>query len=373
MLQVRSMMYAPRKGPTPVTRVTLNEVAAASGVSRATVSLVLQDSSRVSEPTKERVREVMGQLGYVYDRRAANLRSLRSMTVGLVATNVRNPYFADLTMAIEGALSKRGYTLLLGYSYDDLDRQAKLLEAMLEHRVDGLVLLPAHETTRRILVRSLPAGTPHVLVARHVRGHRVDYVGADNVAAGRLIGEHLASRGHRRIAFLGGPERSTARAERERGLRAALRSRGMEFDPTLSISTTADREGGERAVDLLLNVPTLPDAIVCNSDVVAFGVLASLRAAGIEPGTEVAIASFDDTPDARLQQPPLTSVSTYPDDTGTQAAELLLRRIDDPALPTHNVLLTPKLHVRESTLGFVPAQSRRRLARVRTTHLEQDA
>ncbi len=355
-------------------RVTLNDVAGASGVSRATVSLVLQDSSRVSEPTKKRVREVMGQLGYIYDRRAANLRSQRSMTIGLVATNVRNPYFADLTMAIERALYKRGYTLLLGYSYDQLERQAKLIEAMLEHRVDGVLLLPAHETTRAVLTHSLGAsGTPHVLVARHVRGHRADYVRADNVAAARLIGEHLASRGHRRVAFLGGPQRSTARVERERGLRAALRSRGVEFDSDLSIATSADREGGERAVELLLEASQLPDAIVCSSDVVAFGVLASLRTAGLEPGEDVAVASFDDTPDARLQKPPLTSVSTYPDRTGTQAAELLMRRIDDPTLPVHNVLLTPELHARESTLGFSPAQAHRRLTPVRTTHLGRNA
>jgi LacI family transcriptional regulator len=343
--------------------VTLKDIAAACGVSRATVSLVLQDSSRVSAATKERVRETMRQLGYVYDRRAANLRARRSMTVALVATDVRNPFFAELTMAIERALYKQGYTLLLGYSYDDLERQAKLLEAMVEHRVDGLLLVPSYQTTSGLLARTLVAsGTPHVLVARHVRRHNADYVGVDNVRAAELVGEHLASRGHRRVAFLGGPPRSTARIERERGLRTALKRAGVEFDPNLSIATSNDRDGGVRAVEQLLAAGPVPDAVVSYSDVAAVGVMAALRAAGIQPGREVAIASFDDIPDAVAQQPPLTSVATYPDRTGAEAAELLLRRIDDPSLPPRTVLLAPELQVRESTMNshLTAEHSRRR-------------
>lgn len=334
-------------------RVTLKDVAAACGVSRATVSLVLQDSSRVSAPTKERVRETMEQLGYVYDRRAANLRTQRSMTVALVATDVRNPFFAELTMAVERRLYNQGYTLLLGYSYDDQNRQTRLLEAMVEHRVDGVLLVPSYQTTSDMLAGSLVAsGIPHVLMARHVPRHYADYVGADNVRAAELIGEHLASTGRRRVAFLGGPARSTARIERERGLRAALREQGVEFDPNMSIPAAADRDGGESAVKQLLEVGPPPEAVVCYSDVVAFGVMAALRAAGLQPGRDIAVASFDDILDAGLQQPPLTSVATHPDRTGTEAAEFLLRRIEDPSLPPRTVLLSPELHVRESTTGI---------------------
>jgi LacI family transcriptional regulator len=344
-------------------RVTLKDVAAACGVSRATVSLVLQDSPRVSTLTKERVREAMRRLGYVYDRRAANLRFRRSLTVALVTTDAHNSYFAELTMAIECTLYRHGYTLLLGYSHDGKQRQEKLLHTMLEHRVDGVILVPSCETTAELVEQSLDAaGTPYVLVTRPLPGHAADYVGIDSVAAGGLIGEHLASRGHRRIAFLGGPSQATTRLEREQGLQRALAAHGVEFDPALSIATSADREGGARAAHLLLRTGEVPDAIVCYSDVVAFGVLAALRIAGIEPGTDVAVSSFDDTPEARLQQPPLTSVSTHPGRTGTLAAELLLRRLEDPGHPSETVLLKPELHVRESTanLRLTREQSLRR-------------
>lgn len=347
-------------------RVTLKDVAAACGVSRATVSLVLQDSPRVSALTKERVRQAMRRLGYVYDRRAANLRFRRSLTVALVTTDAHNSYFAELTMAIECTLYRHGYTLLLGYSHDGKQRQDKLLNTMLEHRVDGVILVPSCETTGELVEQSLDAaGTPYVLVTRPLPGHAADYVGIDSVAAGALIGEHLASRGHRRIAFVGGPSQAATRLEREQGLQSALGAHGVEFDPALSIATSADREGGARAAHLLLRAGELPDAIVCYSDVVAFGVLAAVRIAGIEPGTDVAVASFDDTPEARLQQPPLTSVSTHPGRTGTLAAELLLRRLEDPGHPSETVLLKPELHARESTAKLRPTreQSLRRVVR----------
>ncbi|WP_328665484.1 LacI family transcriptional regulator [Streptomyces sp. NBC_00322] len=331
-------------------RVTLSDVAAACGMSKATVSLVVRDSPRVSVQTRARVRAAMEQLGYVYDRRAANLRAARSMTVALVATNVRNPYFAELTMAIERVLYKRGYTLLLGYSHDDRERQTRLLGAMSEHRVDGVLLVPSYETSDAMLQKSLgSSGTPHVLVARHVPRHQADYIGVDNRAAGQLLGDHLARSGRRHVAFLGGPPRSTARVEREQGLRTALEGHGLGLDPALSIATSADRGGGERAVELLGETGRPYDAIVCYSDVVAFGAISALRARGMEPGREVAVAGFDDVPDATLQHPSLTTVATHPDQTGAEAAELLLRRIEEPDLPPRTVLLTPELKVREST------------------------
>jgi len=126
--------------------VTINDVAAATGVSRATVSLVLRDEPRVSDETRRRVHEAMERLGYVYDRRAANMRTQRSMTVGLVVTDVRNPYFAELAMALEVALDGHGYSLLQAYSHDEHRREDRLLSAMVEHRVDGVILLPAKDT-----------------------------------------------------------------------------------------------------------------------------------------------------------------------------------------------------------------------------------
>jgi LacI family transcriptional regulator len=336
-----------------VRRVTMNDVAAASGVSRATVSLVVRDSPQIPNETKERVHGAMEQLGYVYDHRAAAMRASRTMTVGLVVTDVRNPYFAELTMALEIELQQDGYALLLGYTHDDRRREDRLLEVMVQRHVDGVLLIPSKDISSADLERRLVAtGTPHVLIARRVPDHQADYVGVDNESAGMLLGEHLALVCVERVAFLGGPPNSSARAERQSGLAAGLLRNGISMEPALSIATSADRAGGIRAVQQLLATDNQTDAIVCYSDVVAFGVMSGLRAAGLEPGRDVALASFDDIPDAELQHPPLTSVATYPERVGAEAARLLTERLDSPALAPRDVLLSPQLAVRASSTTF---------------------
>jgi LacI family transcriptional regulator len=338
----------------------MKDVAGESGVSRATVSLVVRDSPQIPEETKERVRDAIDRLGYVYDHRAAVMRSQRTRTVGLVITDVRNPYFAELTMALEVQLQEAGLALLLGYSHDDREREDRLLEVMVQHHVDGVLVVPSKDTTRIDLERRLVASrTPHVLIARQVADHEADYVGVDNIHAGRLLGEHLASEGCTRVAFLGGPTRSSARAERQRGLSTGLRRHGLTLDRTLSIATSADRAGGIKAVGTLLASNPAPDAIACYSDVVAFGVMSGLRSAGLEPGVDVALGSFDDILEAELEHPPLTSVATYPERVGEEAARLLRERVEEPDLAPRRVLLSPRLSVRDSstTLRKVPPPS----------------
>ncbi|MFI7702164.1 LacI family DNA-binding transcriptional regulator [Nonomuraea sp. NPDC049480] len=323
-------------------RPTIRDVAADSGVSRATVSLVLRDSPQIAEATKQRVRESMARLGYVYNRRAADMRNQQSRTLGLVVTTVRNPYFAELMMSIEQVAHQAGYTLLQGYSLDETARQRKLLETMAEHRIDGLVLLPAHGSRPEDLLET--AGIPHVLVARSIPGYQSDYAGADNVVSGRLVGEHLAAINVGSVAFAGGPAASTARSDRLNGLRQALRAADVPVIKDLPI-------GRQSGADLVAEVLSggCPDAIVAYSDMYAFGIVNGLRAHGVEPGRDVAVASFDDVPDAAVQQPGLTSAAGFPDRVGAEAARLLLDRMGDPARPPRRVLIDPRLSVREST------------------------
>jgi len=333
-------------------RITIMDVAAASGVSRATVSLVLRDEPRVSAETRQRVLDTIERLGYVYDRRAANMRTQRSMTVGLVVTDVRNPFFAELAMSLEEALDAAGYSMLQAYSLDDREREARLLGVMVEQRVDGVILLPAKDTTAADLQQRLVAGgMPHVLIARRVVNHDADYVGVDNVRAGKLLGEHFGAEGLRTVAFLGGP-RSTARGDRLRGLRAGLGNHGVTLDAKASIQTSASRGGGLEALERLLAAGPAPDAIACYSDNVALGVVSGLRAAGIEPGRDVAVGGFDDIPESSLQHPGLTSVATHPERVGAEAARLLLERIGAPDLPARKVILPPSLSVRASSTSL---------------------
>lgn len=332
-------------------RPTINDVAAHSGLSRATVSLVMRDSPQIPEVTKAKVRASMEALGYVYNRRAAEMRSLTSRILGLVVANVRNPYFAELTMAVEETAGASGYTVLLGCSSDDVDRQSQVLRAMAEHQVDGVILLPASHTTPGELDELLgKPRMPHALVSRAVPGYECDYVGADNEASGELTGRHLAEIGVRSVALLGGVEGSMPRDDRRRGLLAGLAPEVTELvaDVPSAYDTHEDLAPMlERAL-----AAGVPDAIVTYNDMYAFSVLGALRAHGLEPGRQVAVASFDDVPGAERAYPSLTSAAGFPARVGTTATELVLAAIDQPPAERQQVFVTPTLSTRQSTLSW---------------------
>jgi LacI family transcriptional regulator len=335
-------------------KVTLNDVSRAAGVSRSTASLVLRGSPRIPEATSDRVRLAMAELGYVYNRHAANMRRSESMTLGLIVTDIRNPYFAGLTMTIEEAAHEAGYTLLVGYSRDDVERQALQLETMVQQQVDGIFLLPAEGTELTPVCQIIDRSSVPVLqLARYV-SEEMDYVGPDNIAAGQQLARHVASLGAASAVLIGGPEHSSARTERIKGLETGFAGSSVAFDGSRSAPTTNNANGGSEGVARVLDEGMWPDCIIAYSDAVALGIYAELRRRNLEPGRDVSVASFDDIAMAELLLPPLTSVSTYPELIGRKAAALLLNRIRDSSLEPQRSLIEPALKVRASTAQWRP-------------------
>jgi LacI family transcriptional regulator len=332
----------------PRPKVTLKDVAAKAGVSRATVSLVLRESPLVAAPTRRHVLATMKQLGYVYHRTAATLRSHRSNTVGLLVTDVSNPFFAELTAGVESELDTAGFVLLLGHNHESVEKQTRWLRVMQEYGVDGVLMCPAQGTTPEMLQSLSSARVPHVFVARYVEGHDAGYVAADYAVGARLSTEHLLSHGCRRIAFLGGPASSSAHRDRRRGVTEALAPHGQELAAELSVGTPTTRRGGYEGALKLLASADRPDGIVCFNDIVAFGVLSSLRELGLRAGRDVRIIGFDDIEEAAHQRPSLTTVEARPHELGAQAARLLNQLIENEAMKSASTILQPRLMVRES-------------------------
>ena len=332
-------------------KVTLQDVAEAANVSKATASLALSNKPRISEPTRQRVLEAVESLGYVYNQRAASLRTRRSFTVGLIIKDVSNPFNAELTSGAESQLAEQDYSLLLGTTDDDLDKQSRMIKTMLEHDVDGLILSPAAGTATETL-QKLMRYCPLVLMTQYYSDLAADCVGMDNENGTRLAVEHLIQQGHRRIAFIGGFEATSTRQARLRTYRDTVRRHGIEFDPALCISGPVTRRGGYDAIHQLLNMPEPPAAAYCFSDVIAFGVILGLRAAGIEAGRVFAVVGFDDVAEASLWQPSLTTVSTDPTAMGEQAAQLMFKRIADPDMPMQRIIMPARLIERDSTAAL---------------------
>ncbi|WP_369046408.1 LacI family DNA-binding transcriptional regulator [Sinomonas sp. P10A9] len=333
-------------------RITLDDVSRAAGVSRSTASLVLRGSSKIPEATSEKVRRAMAELGYVYNRSAANLRQSRSMTLGLIVTEIINPYFAELAMAADEIAHEAGYTIFIGYSHDEAGRQHELMTAMIERQVDGFLILPAPDSDPNKIVSLITtAKTPTVTVARRIEG--LDYVGSDNIAGGELLGNHLASIGCRTVAFLGGlPASSTS--ERCKGLAQELTARGIEFWNDDEHRSRITPTGGAEATAAMLDRGRLPDAVVAYNDIVALGIYEELRRRELRPGEDIAVASFDDTRLAATQAPPLTSVAGFPEEIGRRAARRLLHLLDDGQNTPISDLVPPKLRLRSSTVTWRP-------------------
>jgi LacI family transcriptional regulator len=332
-------------------RVTLMDVARHCGVSRATVSLVLNDSPLVAEKTRDRVRQAMNELGYVYNRAAASLRTQHSDAIGVVLTNITNPYFAEFATGLQDVLTSSGTVPLLAVSNEDRDLQYRLIKSLVERNVDGIVLVPAHGTTPDNLPNLL--GTPLVLLARRLQGMDVDYVGAQNRDGGYAAAEHLYSHGCRRIAFVGGFTDSSAREERASGVAAFLNDHGMTLDTDQSVVCEPARpQAREAAMGLLtknhgLDGPNV-DGIVCFSDVVAFGVLDAIADTGRSIGSEVRVIGFDDVHDAGLNRPSLSSVAVPARETGRRAAQLVLERAAGSTEATVREEFPTKLEPRET-------------------------
>jgi LacI family transcriptional regulator len=327
-------------------RVTLLDIAADAGVSRATVSLVIRDVPSVADSTRKRVQKSIKRLGYIYHRGAASLRTQQSHAIGLIVSDITNPFFAEVIVAIEERLATAQLVTLLGNTSENRAKEERLLKTMREFPASGILICPAIARAESREAVTLASALPMVAFARRWPG--LDFAGVDNAQGSILAVEHLCQLGNRRIAFIGGdPAVSTGR-ERLEGYQTALDRFGLSFDPRLVLPTPPTRRGGFDSVQQLLRIENRPTAALCFNDVVALGVIEALQQANLRAGRELGVVGFNNVPDAAQSLPGLTTVDTSPRELGETAAELLLKRIEQPHSPIRNVILQPRLIVRQS-------------------------
>jgi LacI family transcriptional regulator len=327
-------------------RVTLLDIAADAGVSRATVSLVIRNVPTVADATRKRVLRSIKRLGYVYHRGAASLRTQQSHAIGLIVSDITNPFFAEVIVAIEERLASSHFVTLLGNTSENTDKEESLLKTMTEFPADGILICPALDRGSPREVANFELRLPIVAFARRVPG--LDYVGVDNGQGAQLAVQQLYRVGHRRIAFVGGNPNVSTGKERIEGYHMALADLGLRFDPLLIVPSAPTRRGGHESVQRLLQMESRPTATLCFNDVVALGVIEALQISGLKVGADFGVVGFNNIPDAAQSLPGLTTIDTSPRQLGVTAAELLIRRIQNRDSPIQTVILQPKLMVRES-------------------------
>ncbi|QEN89923.1 LacI family DNA-binding transcriptional regulator [Labrys sp. KNU-23] len=327
---------------------TIVDIARAAGVSKSTVSLVLKDSPLVKSATRDRVIRAIDQLGYVYNRSAASLRTARSSFVGMVISDLMNPFFTELAVGIEDGLHNMGFVPILANTNEDVERQTRVLQSLREHGVAGIIMSPARGTDVWSLAETLPRSLPMVLTMRRVEGSTLPYIGPDNRTGAREAVSHLINLGHRSVAFLGGFGSMTTQKERISGYRDALISAGLPLRDELIFEAMPTRAGGAEAITAALASAHKPTAAFCYNDIVAMGATRALGLRGVRVGIDFAVIGFDDIVEAEHNAPPLTTVNADTRIMGTRAARSLLGLIDGADPEAMSFIGTTRLVVRES-------------------------
>ena len=335
-------------------RVTLLDVARHAGVSRATASLVVRQSPLVGHTTRERVKEAMRSLGYVYNVGAARLRRGTSRTVGVIVPNLRNPFFAEMLDGIETVFDTEDMAVMLANSHEDRNKQDAFLRRMREHDVDGVIVCPAAGSDESFLETTDTLDLTVVQALRWISKDKIDYAGTDYADGMRQAVEHLKELGHRRIVFAAGDRQHSAYRDRLEGYQAAI---GCDEEPSV-VKVPLTHQDGRSLARTLMEHNQPPTAAICFNDVIALGLLRGLFDLGIEVGPDFSLVGFDNVPEAALSRPALTSVTTNPFAIGEAAARLLLRRLADPLVPPTRTIEPTHLVIRESTGPF--AQTRQR-------------
>ena len=331
---------------------SVKDVAAAAGVSLGTVSNVLNRPAQVSPETRGRVERAMADLGFVRNEFARQLRMGTSHTLAYVMLDATNPFFTDVAQGIELAAEGADISLFLCNSNNSAAREESHLAHLLQQRVHGILLTPLdpHAPSIDIVVGG---GVPLVIVDRTRDDQALCSVAVDDVLGGRLAVEHLVDRGHRRVAFVGGPEDLGQVRDRVSGARRAWADAGLpaaDFTivPTKGLTVADGRGAGER----LAGFPRSrrPTAAFCANDLVALGLLQQAIGSGRSVPGDLAIVGYDDIYFAAAAAVPLTSVRQPRQELGRRAAELVLSE-GDPEHTHQQVIFQPELIARASTAG----------------------
>jgi LacI family transcriptional regulator len=332
-------------------KLTLEDIGRMAGVSRSTVSRVINEQNSVSPEARRRVREVIERTGFLPNVAARSLASNRTGIIGLVIpSRVHNlfgdPYFGTLIQGMSRAGNEAGTTLSL-FIFQTEEEEEKLYPRVVRSGlVDGIVLT-ASRMGDPLQTRLIDGAIPFVMVGKPDRKDEVSYVDADNVGGAREAAIHLCSLGYRRIAYLGAPMSTTAGVDRLEGFRQGLATCGAVLHPELRADGDFSERSGYSAIRKIM--PHRPDAVFIASDTMAVGALRALKQDGVNVPIDLAIVSFDGLPSSEVSSPPLSTVRQPISQTGARAVELLLALVAGKVVgPVADVLPT-ELVIRESS------------------------
>jgi len=331
--------------------VTIKDIAKATGKSITTVSRALNDYDDVSHETKLLVQRVAAEKGYTPNLWAQRLQKQRTETIGLIlptrGPRLGDPFFGQLIAGVGDKAGEYGYDLLVSTQAPDRDEMAIYKKKLQGRQVDGFIIVRTRRQDRRIdYLRQ--TDFPFVVFGRTEGELDYPYVDEDGVAGMAAIIEHLVRLGHRRIACITPPEELMFATYRLQGVQEALAQHGLDMDPALLRRGDLTQRGGFAEAQALLALPQPPTAIVACNDLMAFGAISAAQQQGFVVGRDIVITGFDDTPWAEHSNPSLTTVHQPIYEIGNMVCDMLIRLTQGQSLEQRQVLLKPRLIVRQS-------------------------
>jgi LacI family transcriptional regulator len=309
---------------------------------------VINHTRPVSNELRARVLEAMQVLGYRPNRLARGLRRGETHTLGLIASDISDPFFAEMARCIEDAGFEQGYSVILCNSDRRRDKELFYARLLAERQVDGILFGTLGTSTESVRLLQ-QRGIPLVVIDREISDVQVDRVLADNVQGATLATQHLLDLGHRRIACIAGNVKVAPFGDRLCGYRQALAEAGVAEDPALVVHGSVQQDQGRAAIRQLLSLKDGPTAVFASTDMLAISALQEAAEKDIPIPEALSVVGFDDIALAAMVVPALTTVAQPKQEMGRLATELLLSRIRDPDQPARKRELKTRLVIREST------------------------
>jgi DNA-binding LacI/PurR family transcriptional regulator len=326
---------------------SIKEIARLAGVSHSSVSRALRNSPLVNRDKATRIRKIAEECGYRPSAAARSLVTRRSRTIGVVVTNIADPFVAGVVSGMEESADRHGYSVFLANSNAEPEREVRVVRSFEEHRVDGIIVAAS-----RVGAMYMPLlarmRVPIVLLNNQHPSQFAHSVTIANAEGSRAATRHLIELGHRRIAYLGDRFGYQSDTERFAGYRQAIEEAGLAFEPELVVHGNGKLEGARQPMEQLLALTPRPTAVLCYNDLTALGALRAVRDAGLTVPGHLSLAGFDDLYISRYLDPPLTTVRQPMGDMGGIAMETLLRLIAGETVG-EDIQLPGELIVRGST------------------------
>ncbi len=328
--------------------ITIADISRIAGVSTSTVSHVINGTRHVNTDTKNKVLKAIEQTGYTQNFVAKSLKKSKTKTIGLIVSDFSNPFFIEVINGIEYEAYRKGYTLILSDSNDDVQREFEMVRNFYERRIDGLILSPTTFSENKTVPFLRKIDLPTVLIDRFLNID-CDWVGIENINSTKLLVNHLVKLGHQRIAIVVGLRGINTTEERISGFKAALMEAGIQYDNCIIYGDSRSKPAEKNVMEFFHNVEYQPTALVVANNLMVLGTMRALKQLNLYVPKDIALVSFDDFEWSDLFHPRLTTIAQPCFEIGVKAAEITINRIENVLTPQpQRICFEPTLIVRDS-------------------------